>query len=134
MIILLYSSLFSYMLFFSLCIAPVITSILDKKNSSKLLRKIFARNSIYGLIVSFLLIISSIYLDNKESLIVSCIILLFFIINLFVLIPKINLEADKIIMKKEYSNKFKVLHLFSVLLYLMQMLLCLFMLIKEFIF
>ena len=31
MIILLYSALFSYMLFFSLCIAPLITTILDKK-------------------------------------------------------------------------------------------------------
>ncbi len=130
MIIILYSALFSYMLFFSICIAPLITSILDKKNSSKLLRKIFPRNFIYGLIISLLLIIFSFYLKNKVSFIVSTVIFLFYIINLFILIPKINLEADKGINKKKYSNKFRVLHLYSVLLYLIQMLLSLSMLIR----
>ena len=134
MVLLLYSSLFSYMLFFSLCIAPVITSILDKKNSSKLLRKIFPRNFIYGLIISLLLIISSFYLENKTSFIISIIIFLFFIINLFILVPKINSEADKSINKKSYSSKFKALHLCSVLLFLIQILLSFSMLIKEIIF
>ena len=131
MIIFLYSSLFSYMLFFSVCIAPVITSVLDKKNSSKLLRKIFPRNFIFGLITSVLLIISSFYLENKTSSIISITIFLFFIVNLFILIPKINLEADKSINEKSYSREFKALHLYSVLLYLIQILLSLAMLIKE---
>ena len=134
MIVLLYSSLFSYMMFFSVCIAPVIASILDKKNSSKLLRKIFPRNFIYGLIISLLLIISSFFLENKTSFIISIIIFLFFIINLFILITKINLEADKSINKKSYSSKFKALHLCSVLLFLIQTLLSFSMLIKEIIF
>jgi hypothetical protein len=111
------------MLFFSVCIAPIINLTLDKKNSSKLLRKIFPRNFIYGLILSLLVIICSIYLKHKLSLTVSCIIFLLYIINLYVLIPKINLEADKSIKNKGYSKKFKVLHLFSVLIYIIQMLL-----------
>ena len=131
MIILLYSALFSYMLFFSLCIAPLITTILDKKNSSKLLRKIFPRNFYYGLFISLFLFIVSIYLKNIASIVISCIILLFFVINLFVLIPKINLEADKNFKEKNYTKKFKVLHMYSVLLYLTQMTLCLSMLVKE---
>ena len=90
MIILLYSALFSYMLFFSLCIAPLITTILDKKNSSKLLRKIFPRNFYYGLFISLFLFIVSFYFKNMPSIIISGIILLFFIINLFVLIPKMG--------------------------------------------
>ena len=65
------------------------------------------------------------------SIITSCIILLFFAINLFVLIPKINLEADKNFKEKNYTKKFKVLHMYSVLLYLTQMTLCLSMLVKE---
>lgn len=134
MIILLYSALFSYMLFFSVCIAPLITTILDKKNSSKLLRKIFPRNFYYGLFISLLLFIVSFYFKNIASIITSFIILLFFVINLFVLIPKINLEADKNFKEKNYSKKFKVLHMYSVLLYLIQMILSLSILIKEIIF
>ena len=126
----LYSSLFSYMLFFSLCIAPIITNILDKKNSSKLLRKIFPRNFFYGLIISFLIILVSFYFNNITSLIVSSIIFLFFIINLFFLIPRINLEADRSHKEKNYSKKFKVLHLCSVILYAIQMILSLSMVIK----
>lgn len=123
MLLTLYSSLLSYMLFFSLCIAPIINLTLDKKNSSKLLRKIFPRNFLYGLILSSLVIVCSIYLENKLSLTVSIIIFLLYVINLYVLIPKINLEADKSIKNKGYSKKFKTLHLFSVLIYLIQMIL-----------
>ena len=105
MIILLYSALFSYMLFFSLCIAPLITTILDKKNSSKLLRKIFPRNFYYGLFISLFLFYSFFLFKNITSIIISGIILLFFIINLFVLIPKINLEADRNFKEKNYTKK-----------------------------
>ena len=98
MIILLYSALFSYMLFFSACIAPLITTTLDKKNSSKLLRKIFPRNFYYGLFISLFLLTVSFYFQN---------------------IP---------------SKKFKILHMYSVLLYLTQMILSLAMLVKETIF
>ena len=118
MLIILYSSLLSYMLFFALCIAPVINNVLDKKNSSKLLRKIFPRNFFYGLILSFILILASFYLNNITSIIISNIIFLLFLINLFILIPKINLEADKSFNKKNYSKNFKILHLYSVSLYL----------------
>ena len=134
MIILLYSALFSYMLFFSVCIAPLITTTLDKKNSSKLLRKIFPRNFYYGLFISLFLFTVSFYFQNMLSIIISSIILLFFIINLFVLIPKINLEADKNFKEKNYTKKFKILHMYSVLLYLTQMILSLAMLVKETIF
>jgi hypothetical protein len=131
MIILLYSALFSYMLFFSICIAPLITNILDKKNSSRLLRKIFPRNFYYGLFISLFLFIISFYLKNMVSIIISFIIILFFTINLFVLIPKINLEADRNFEEKNYTKKFKILHMYSVLFYLIQMILSLAMLVKE---
>ena len=134
MIILLYSALFSYMLFFSLCIAPLITTTLDKKNSSKLLRKIFPRNFYYGLFISLFLFLVSFYFKNMTSIITSFIILLFFIINLFVLVPKINLEADRNFKEKNYTKKFKILHMYSVLLYLTQMILSLSILVKEIIF
>ncbi len=131
MIILLYSFLLSYMLFFSICIAPLITTILDKKNSSKLLRKIFPRNFFYGLVISLLLIIFSILFKNNLSLVISSIILLFYAINLFILIPSINKEADTSINSQNYSKKFKIFHFYSVFLYLVQMILSLIMLVRE---
>ena len=131
MIILLYSSLFSYMLFFSLCIAPLITTILDKKNSSKLLRKIFPRNFYFGLFISLFLFIVSFYFKNMTSIIVSFMIMSLFIINLFVLVPKINLEADSHLKEQNYTKKFKILHMCSVSIYLTQMILSFSILIKE---
>ena len=131
MIILLYSALFSYMLFFSLCIAPLITTTLDKKNSSKLLRKIFPRNFYFGLFISLFLFIVSFYFKNMTSIIISFMIMSLFIINLFVLVPKINLEADSHLKEQNYTKKFKILHMCSVSMYLTQMILSFSMLIKE---
>ena len=121
MLIILYTSLFSYMLFFSTCIAPLENSTLNRENSSKLLRKIFPRNFIFGGIVSFLIIVLSLYQKSLFSLLMSSLIFIFFIVNLYYLVPKINLEADTTIKSKGYSKKFKILHLFSVVLYLTQM-------------
>ena len=121
--IILYSMLFSYMLFFSTCIAPVINTTLERKFSSILLRKIFPRNFFYGLILSFVLIIFSFLENVLWSMFFSLIIFTFYLVNLFLIMPKINQEADKFKYKGRYTNKFKILHLFSVLLYITQMIL-----------
>ena len=125
MLIILYSCLLSYMLFFSTCIAPLVNSTLNRENSSKLLRKIFPRNFIFGGIVSFFIIVLSLYQKSLFSLLMSSLIFIFFVVNLYYLVPKINLEADTTIKSKSYSKKFKILHLFSVVLYLIQMILSL---------
>ncbi len=125
MLIILYSFLFSYMLFFSICVAPVINTTLNRENSSRLLRKIFPRNFIFGSIISFVALLGSIYYEALLSIIISSILLIFFIFNLYVLVPKINLEADKTKKTKNYTKKFKILHLFSVILYLIQIILSL---------
>ena len=125
MLIILYSALFSYMLFFTLCIAPLINSELDRKNSSKLLRKVFPRNFIFGGTLSFILLSYSILQKNSLSIIFAFIILIFYLINLYFILPKINKEADSNNSQKNYSRKFKKLHLYSVLLYILQIILSL---------
>ena len=130
MLHLFYISLLSYMLFFSICIAPQVNKVLDRKNSSKLLRKIFPLNFTYGAIISLVLICTSIYESHLTSLVLSAIIFLLFIFNLFYLVPKINAQAD--LMKKTdiiYKRNFKRLHLFSVLCYLIQMIITIIFLI-----
>ncbi|MBF96943.1 MAG: hypothetical protein CFH34_01558 [Alphaproteobacteria bacterium MarineAlpha9_Bin4] len=132
MLIIFYSFLLSYMLFFSICVAPVINSTLDKKNSSILLRKIFPKNFLFGMTFSFFAILVSIYYENLLSILISSIIFIFFILNLYILVPKINLEADKTTNIKGYNKRFKFLHLFSVILYLIQILLCIIYIILDY--
>ena len=122
MLVILYTSLFIYMVFFSICVAPVINKTLDRKNSSKLLRKIFPQNFIFGALLSLIIIFISVYYKSYFSLIISIIVFSLFIINLYVLVPKINTEADKTSKLKNYSRKFKIYHLISVFIYLIQIL------------
>ena len=125
MLVILYTSLFSYMVFFSICVAPVINKTLDRKNSSKLLRKIFPKNFIFGALLSISIIFVSVYYKSYFSLIISFILFSLFIINLYVLVPKINIEADRTIKLKNYSRKFKIYHFISVFIYLIQILISL---------
>ena len=125
MLVILYTSLFIYMVFFSICVAPVINKTLDRKNSSKLLRKIFPQNFIFGALLSLIIIFISVYYKSYSSLIISIIVFSLFIINLYVLVPKINIEADKTFKLKNYSKKFKTYHLISVFIYLIQILISL---------
>ena len=118
MLVIIYSALISYMVFFSLCIAPPINIVLDRKNSSLLLRKIFPRNFWFGIYLSFLSAIISFYQENSLSMFLSIFILISFLTNLYVLMPAINVEADLLKKAKSYSKKFKILHLISVILYL----------------
>ena len=123
MLIIIYSALISYMLFFSFCIAPPINIVLDRKNSSILLRKIFPRNFWFGIILSFVATIISFYEENNLSILISIITLILFFTNLYFLMPAINNEADSLKKAKSYSKKFKMLHLISVVLYLINIIL-----------
>ena len=125
MFVILYTSLFIYMVFFSICVAPVINKTLDRKNSSKLLRKIFPKNFSFGALLALVTIFVSVYYKAYFSLVISIIVFSFFLINLYVLVPKINAEADKTAKLKIYSKKFKIYHLISVLIYLIQILISL---------
>lgn len=130
MLIILYSMLFSYMIFFTICIAPVINTVLERKTSSLLLRKIFPRNFIYGLVLSFVLVIFSFLERELWSLAFSSIILTLYLANLYLIMPKINKEADKFKQKGKYTKIFKLLHLYSVLFYLIQIILSVIAIVK----
>ena len=121
MLPIIYTVLIGYMVFFTTCVAPVINSCLDRENASKLLRKIFPKNFKFGLIFSIIAGIFSLFEKNFISLFLSLILIIFFLTNLFYVMPKINAIADEDKKKKKYSIKFKRLHLFSVGLYLIKM-------------
>ena len=121
MLLILYTSLLSYMLFFTICVAPVSNKILDENNKSKFLRNIFPRNFIFGLIIASLAFIFSFILKNHWSIVISFIISLGFIINLLIIMPKINFISDSDSLDKEKKKKqFRNWHFSSVFIYLIQ--------------
>lgn len=121
MLLILYSSLLSYMLFFTICVAPVSNKILNESNKSIFLRNIFPRNFIFGLILASLAFIFSFILKDHWSIIISFIISLGFILNLFIIMPKINYISDNENLNKEKKKKqFRNWHYSSVLIYLIQ--------------
>jgi Ca2+/Na+ antiporter len=110
------------MIFFTLCIAPIINNTLDRENASKLLRKVFPKNFLFGLVLSALAILVSFLLEQNKSLIVAIFLTCLFLVNLYYIMPKINAISDKDKKRKQYSKSFKNFHLFSVVLYLFKML------------
>ena len=122
MLLIIYSILTGYMVFFTICIAPIINNTLDRENSSKLLRKVFPKNFLFGLVLSILAILVSFLLEQNNSLITAIFLTFLFLLNLYYIMPKINAISDKDKKRKQYSKSFKKFHLFSVVLYLLKML------------
>ena len=122
MLLIIYSILIGYMFFFTLFIAPIINNTLDRENASKLLRKVFPKNFLFGLIFSVLAILASFILEQKNSMIIAIFLTFLFVVNLYYIMPKINAISDEDKKRKQYSKNFKKFHLFSVILYLLKML------------
>ena len=122
MLLIIFIILIGYMVFFTLCIAPIINNTLDRKNASKLLRKVFPKNFLFGLVLSILAILVSFLLEQNNSLIIATFLTFLFLLNLYYVMPKINAISDKDKKRKQYSKSFKKFHLFSVILYLLKML------------
>jgi len=102
-------------------VAPASNTILDENNKSKFLRNIFPRNFIFGLIIASLAFIFSFILKDHWSIIISFMISLGFIINLLIIMPKINFISDSDSLEKEKKKKqFRSWHFSSVFIYLIQ--------------
>ena len=124
MLLVLYSSLLSYMLFFTICVAPVSNKKLDETNRSIFLRNVFPKNFTFGLIIASLAFIFSFIYKNHWSIIISFFISISFMINLFIIMPKLNFISDSNNLTKEIKKKqFKYWHFSSVFIYLIQIIL-----------
>jgi len=106
------------MIFFSAVVSPSVFASLNSKGSSKFLRTIFPRMFLFGFLISLIGIILTFISSDFYNSIILAIIALSFVINRNYLTPLINnfrdqeLEGDAVAAKK-----FKVMHLFSVLLF-----------------
>ena len=105
---------------FILVTSPTVFKTLDKEYSQKFLRNIFPRLfkfcTLITVIMGFLFVLGGFVF----GIIVSLLVTTSFIINTYILTPKMNLQRDLSLTGDKASEKsFKILHLTSVLLYLL---------------
>ena len=117
------SSLIGILLFFSIILSPLIFKTLEKKDSSKLIRKIFPLLFVTGILISIITLIISLINNLENIIILSLINLIIFIVNLIYFVPKINKISDiKTYNEKEKKFKFIFFHSLSVMLYIISVL------------
>ena len=124
MIILITAAILSFMIFFPVVVATSVFKVLDEKQSSKFLRIFFPKYYLFGLVLSLLGLIISIFEKNNISLIVFILLVIGFIFSMQFLIPIINKAKDN-----NNEKKFNTLHRFSVLINFIQMGLCVLILV-----
>ena len=125
MIILITAAILSFMIFFPVVVATSVFKVLDEKQSSKFLRIFFPKYYLFGLVLSLLGLIMSIFEKNNFSLIVFILLILGFVFSRQFLIPIINKAKDD-----NNEKKFNTLHRFSVLINFIQMGLCVLILVN----
>ena len=126
------SILLGSMLFFVIIVSPTVFTSLSSDQASKFLRIIFPRLFLFGLILSLVTAlgyyISSLYIETILALVSS----ILFFINRNLLTPMINYYRDKEIEGDIKSKKyFKLLHLLSVLFFVMSSIILVFFLLNN---
>ena len=117
-----YSLIVGFMIFFMSVVTPSVFKTLDEINSRKFLRFIFPRMFLYGFILSFVTLLLSIYIRDQLLVLISVFISILFLINTYIITPKINLYRDQFNDGIIESEKvFKRFHLISVLIFLIQL-------------
>ena len=125
MLTLVAASILSFMIFFPLVVATSVFKVLDEKQSSKFLRIFFPKYYRYGFALSGIGLLLSTYYDNKLSILIFLFIMFGFVFSRQVLMPMINKSKD---LKNE--SKFNKLHKFSVVINFLQIIGCIFLLVR----
>jgi hypothetical protein len=124
LLILITASILSFMIFFPVVVATSVFKVLDERQSSKFLRIFFPKYYLFGLVLSLIGLIISIFDKNNMSLTVFVLIIIGFLFSRQFLIPIINKAKDN-----NNEKKFNILHKVSVLINLIQISLCILLLI-----
>ena len=121
--IFLHSLVVGFMIFFMAVVSPTIFKVLDETNSGTFLRQLFQRMILYGLIAMLLAFLTTLNSQLNIYWIISAISSILFAINLYIITPKINYHRDEAKLGNSLSEKkFKQFHLFSVALFILQLL------------
>ena len=126
------SILLGSMLFFVIIVSPTVFTSLSIDQASKFLRIIFPKLFLFGLVISLVTslgyYISSLYIE----MILALVSLILFFLNRNLLTPMINYHRDKEIEGDIKSKKyFKLLHLLSVLFFILSSIILVFFLLNN---
>lgn len=131
-IIYLNAALVGTMIFFVSVITPTVFSTLSNEHSSTFLRKVFPRMFLFGFILSFISAILSIYSGHFLEFYFLTIVSILFLLNRNLITPKINFYRDREIEGDEKAKKnFKLLHLLSVILFIVNFVIIILLLLKN---
>ena len=122
------------MIFFMAVVSPSVFATLSTNSSSKFLRTIFPRMFLFGFIISAISLIFSVLSNDLFNSIVLVIISLSFLINRNYLTPLINKFRDQELEGDSKAAKnFKIMHLLSVLLFVINFTLLILVIILNYI-
>ncbi len=122
------------MIFFSAVVSPSVFASLNSKGSSKFLRTIFPRMFLFGFVISLLAFILTILSNDLFNSIVLVIIGLSFLLNRNYLTPLINNFRDQELEgNSKATRNFKMMHLLSVLLFIINFFLLILVIVLNYI-
>ena len=122
------------MIFFSAVVSPSVFASLNSKGSSKFLRTIFPRMFLFGFVISLIAFVLTILSNDLFNSIVLVIIGLSFLLNRNYLTPLINKFRDQELEGNSKAAKnFKMMHLLSVLLFMINFFLLILVIVLNFI-
>lgn len=120
--LILHAMVLGFMVLFLSVIAPSVFTSLDEENAGKLLRKLFPRMFIYGLVLTLLASIFAYQAGRLELSILTIVSTFGFGFNAFYLTPLINEKRDVLLLEPNASSKgFDLLHRLSVSIFMAQM-------------
>ena len=126
------SILLGSMLFFVIIVSPTVFTSLSSDQASKFLRIIFPRLFLFGLILSLFTALGYYILNLYIEMILALVSSILFFLNRNFLTPMINYHRDKDIEGDIKSKKyFKLLHLLSVLFFVMSSIILVFFLLNN---
>ena len=112
------------MIFFTAVVSPTTFQTLNNKDSGNFLRSIFPKLFLFGFIISMLSLLISMLINNLIITILLTFVTLSFLFNRNFLTPLINKFRDlELSGDKVASKKFKLMHFFSVFLFIVNFLL-----------
>ncbi len=121
------------MTFFMAVVSPSIFATLSTNASGKLLRRIFPRMFLFGFMIAILSLVLCYISGNILNSILLIIVAMSFIINRNYLTPKINDFRDKELEgDKKASLSFKYMHLLSVLLFVLNFIILIWIVINNY--
>ncbi len=106
------------LIFFSMIIAPTTFNVLKEEEARKFIRSVFPKLYLWSILLNIFIFCGIFFIDNFLCML-SGLVLFGYIYSRQILVPKINLLSDQ---KKSKSSQkdFRKLHTFSVLIFVSQ--------------